>query len=485
MNKRKLASMEIWNKDFYVGAVLSFIDSIVSRHSVMEFSRYNRMRYVTGAILENRVQKAYPGGNGTIIVELYFSDTYFEVSIKDKGIPMWDEFSYQKDHLGENHRDFRNYLLDQWTDEVGIENLGKEGQRVYIRQNILNRIQFKAPEPYQETEVLDTNISIRSVETEADAIEAIRCIYSEYGYSYSYERLYYVDSLLNLIRTGEVMSFLAVNDHGQTAGHFALVFSDVYQNMPEISTVVIRKEFRGLGLFSKFIDHCQKTAKDRNCRALMGQPVAFHPMSQKAFLKAGFTATSLLMGYINSDIESVYNKEKQRMDVMASVRILDETACSKIYPPKELYSFIGKIYDRLGWKYEFCDAFRMSDHTGIKIEDNGGMKVKKMLLQEASDDLEEILKDAVQDSLRRKEEMIELLISMNEASCQYAYEIARKCKFVLSGIIPGSENADYLVMQMLVGMDIPYDHLITVGEFEEVKNDVIYLNSKGKELETS
>lgn len=73
--------------------------------------------------------------------------------------------------------------------------------------------------------------------------------------------------------------------------------------------------------------------------------------------------------------------------------------------------------------------------------------------------------------------MIEMLISLNDPSCAHCYETARRCKFVLSGLIPGSENGDYLVMQMLIGADCHYDHLITVGEFEDLKNDIITLNS--------
>ena len=131
---------------------------------------------------------------------------------------------------------------------------------------------------------------------------------------------------MTLIKNKEIMSFLAVNDHGQTAGHFLLAFSDLYKNMPEVSTVVVKKEFRGLGLFAKFMDYCDEIGKEHGFRALMGQPVTFHPMSQKAFLRAGYTATSLLMSYINPEIESEYNKDGERLGLSVSVKMLDEDA---------------------------------------------------------------------------------------------------------------------------------------------------------------
>lgn len=476
MKMRKIASMEIRNQPFYIGAVLSFLDQLASKHSEMEFDRYNQMRYVIGAVLENRIARAYPGASGTIDVELLLSNTHFEVSIKDKGVPAWTDFSYN-DNLNANDRQgVRNYFLDQLVDSIGLEKLGKDGQRIYIRQQIKNRIHFNKPEPYPETEVLDTNISIRPVVTKEDAIEAIRCIYSEYGYSYSYEKLYYVDSFMNMIQNGELMSFLAVNEHGQTAGHFALSFSDTFKNMPEISTVVTRKEFRGLGLFAKFMDYCVALGEKHGFRAFMGQPVAFHPMSQKAFLKSGFTATSVLLSYISSDVESEYNKDKQRLDLFASVRIMDKNARSTAYPPTAIYPFVDKVFSKLGWAYELRQEHTLRESTKISVEHSSSLKSTKVLIYGAGADLKQILEDTVKDSIRRKNEMIELLILLNDPSCEHSFETAKSCGFVLSGLIPGSESGDYLVMQMLIGTDHRYDHLVTVGDFDDLTRDIIALN---------
>lgn len=481
MQMKRIASMEIWSKPYYIDPVLGFLDGIVCKHSELEFGRYNAMRYVVGAILEKRIANAYPGGHGALYVELNLSDTYFEVSIKDKGVPAWADFSYDKELLANDTQGMRNFILDLMVDGVGMEKLGKDGQRIYIRQRIKNQIRFRKPEPYQPMEVLDTNISIQPVVTREDAIEAIRCIYSEYGYSYSYEKLYYVDSFIGMIENGELMSFLAVNEHGQTAGHFALSFTDTFRNMPEITTVVTRKEFRGLGLFAKFMDHCMALGEKHGFRALMGQPVGFHPMSQKAFLRAGFTATSVLLSYIGSDVESEYNKDEQRLDLFASVKILDQNARTTVYPPAAICPFVDKMFAKLGLEYELRQEDRLHESSQISIENNNFLKVTKVLIYGASNDLPQILQDTIKDSIRRKNEMIEMLVSMNDPSCGYCYETAKKCGFVLSGLLPGSECGDYLVMQMLIGTDCRYDHLVTVGDFEALTKDIVALNQEGKD----
>ena len=477
----KIASIEIRNKKFYIGAVMNFLDALVANHTSHDFGRYNRLRYVVGEMLKRRVDKAYPGGDGAITVDFFLTETYFEVSIKDKGIPVWEDMSYDRDNLDISDKEsVRNFLLDYLTDGYGMEKLGKDGQRIFVRMNILNKIVFKTPEPYPETEVLDTNISIKPVKTYEDAIEAIRCIYSEYGYSYSYEKLYYIDSFMNAVNSGELLSFLAVNDHGQTAGHFALAFSDTFKNMPEISTVVMRREFRGLGLFSMFLNYCMDYAKKHGIRALMGQPVAFHPMTQKALIRAEYTATSVLLSYIDSAIESEYNKDNRRLDLFAAVKMIDTSCNTVLYPPHEIRDFTDSIYKKLGLCYELKDESAFSDVSVISAETSSALKSTKIIVKSAAEDLEDILNDTVKDSLKHHSEMIEMFIAMNDPSCKKAYEAAKKCGFVFSGLIPGSETADYIVMQMLIGEDCTYDQLVTVGEFEDLKNDIIKINSQEK-----
>lgn len=473
MEMEKVVSLEIWNDKSYINPVLSFLDTLASQTGA-DIIRYNRLRFILCGILRTRIENSYPGDRGRLYVEFFRSKTEFEISIKDKGVPGWQDFSYDLEQVTTDETALRNYVIEQCVDGLGIEKLGKDGQRIYVRQRIRKSIEFKKPEPYKQMEVLDNNISIRPVETEQDAIEAIRCIYSEYGYSYSYENLYYVDSFLRAIKERQIISFLAVNEHGQTAGHFALTFSELFKDMPEISSVVIRKEFRGLKLFTMFVEHCVEIGKKQKFRALMGQPVAYHTASQKVVIYAGFTATSLLMSYIASDLESEYNKG-ERLDLCASVLMLDEEAKSTVYPPEELIPFIRKVYDRLGWEYEICEEYNPAAHTQIKIEDNSILRMTRIILDESGEDLTGLLKETVRDVIHKKNEMVELMISLSSPSCVYGYKAAKECEFALSGVIPGGGNGDYLLMQLLPGEKFDYDRLVLMGEFEELRDDIIEL----------
>lgn len=475
MDNKKLAHLEIKNHKLYIPAVISFLDSLVSNHTAYDISRYNQLRFIVTELLKNRVEKAYTSGTGKIYVDFSIVDHFFEVSVRDMGVPEWLDLNYDKSLVTTSNNDFRKFVVDMCIDSAGMEKLGKDGQRIFVRQRIANPLAFQEPEPYKEIQVLDKNITIKAVETEEDAIEAIRCIYSEYGYSYSYERLYYVDNLLRMIKDGQLMSFLAVNEHGQTAGHYALAFSDLFKNMPELSTVVTRKEFRGMGLFNKFMEHCLDVAQKQGFRAVMGQPVAFHPISQKAFIKGGFTPTSLLLSYINPEAASNKNPNDERLDLFACVKMIHKNIEVSLFPPAELREFTEKIYEKLGCGFKLGAASQPADDTYIKIENNSTLKMKRVVLSQAGENIQGIMEDVIKDSIRNKDEMIELFISLRSPTCEYAYNTAKDCRFKFSGIIPGAENDDYLVMQLLLRNQRHYDQLITVGEFEELTNNIISL----------
>ena len=351
------------------------------------------------------------------------------------------------------------------------------GQRIYARLKIVNHIEFVPPKPYEEIEVLDTNITIRPVTTEEDALEAIRCIYSEYGYTYGYEKMYYVESLLEMNRKREVLNFLAVNDHGQIAGHFALTFSDIFENLAEYATVVVRKEFRSLGLFSKYLEYADEVIKREGIRGIFAQPVGYHPFSQKGCLSSGMIATSFLLSYISTESKNQYETVKRRSDLMSCVRIADPQATSRIYPPKPLEGFIQKVYNNLGWTYEFLTGPSIADATVYSVEDNSYLKNRRIVVRQSADDLRNVLSSLTKEAFKRKIEMIELLISMRDSSCEYAYEVAKERHFFFSGILPGGENDDYLVMQMIVGEDPDYDALIVVDGFKDLLQDVIEINN--------
>lgn len=227
-----------------------------------------------------------------------------------------------------------------------------------------------------------------------------------------------------------------------------------------------------MGLLTKFIGYSIQYAKKNGSRAIMCQPVAFHLMTQKSAIRHGMTATSVLLSYIPSELDSEYNTDSDRLDLFVCVKMLDENAECIIYPPEELTEFADKIYSKAEYKHQICTDRIEAESTRIKFEENRSQKMTRIVLSESGNDIEQLLKDVIKDSIRKKDEMIELFISMKSPSCESGYEAAKRCGFVFSGMIPGAKNDEYIVMQMLLQDEIHYEQLVAVGEYEELKCDI-------------
>lgn len=130
MEMIKVASIEIWNEKSYINPVLSFVDTFASQAGA-DIIRYNRLRFALCGILRTRIENCYPGGRGILYVDFYRNQTSFEISIRDKGIPGWQDFSYNLEHVTSDAIALRNYILDQCVDGIGIEKLGWRQKEIY------------------------------------------------------------------------------------------------------------------------------------------------------------------------------------------------------------------------------------------------------------------------------------------------------------------------------------------------------------------
>jgi serine/threonine-protein kinase RsbW len=359
-------------------------------------------------------------------------------------------------------------------DSAGSEKLGRNGQREYVQIYLPMSLPVESAkrQVVDERAPEDVKVSIsENSGSEKDVISAITCIYDEYRYTYGYERLYYPETFKELINTGRLRSFLATGDNGEIAGHYCLSASEDCPQMPEWATVVVRRPFRGRYIFDRMCEHGVEMARQSGARAIMMQPTAYHTATQRVAEKHGYTATGFLFQYVNADMESEYNTDAKRLDLAIAVRFLTENPTGIAYLPEEHREFIKGIYEKLGAKYEFPEGYMPEQETLLKLEFSSLMKSGRVVVTRAGKDFERELAHATGVLRRNKAEMVEMLINMTDPAAPFAYELAKNaknCGYFFTGIMPGSEKADYLVMQNLFWSDVDAAAVATRGEYTEL-----------------
>ena len=466
----KIATLSILDDKKLLPGVLSFIDNIAGRLGFSQKKLFKfKMAYET--MISGRMENAYTDG-GTIDVDITLTSNMLEVSVRDKGAPYHrHEVGYDPEKVDKDAKGLEGYLISTMCDYTGSEKLGRGGQREYVRLYLPTPLEAEekkkrdsnfAPAPEGEISITENS------GTDKDVISAITCIYDEYRYTYAYERLYYPDSFKELMDAGKLRSFLARGEDGEIAGHYCLSWSEDCPGMPELATLVVRRPFRGRGIFDRMCGHGMEMAKQSGARAIMTQPAAYHTASQRVLERHGYTATGFLFQYVNSDMESEYNIDGKRLDLSIAVKFLSERPKGAAYIPEEHGEFIKGIYKKLGAEYEFPAAYEAGQETLLKYDINSLVRSARVVVAQAGRDFEQELTHITGIMRRNKAEMVEMLINMANSSASFAYEAAKNCGYFFTGIMPGGESGDYLVMQNLFWGEINADTVAACGEYTEI-----------------
>mgnify|MGYP002512756387 CR=1 FL=1 len=91
------------------------------------------------------------------------------------------------------------------------------------------------------------------------------------------------------------------------------------------------------------------------------------------------------------------------------------------------YEDLENIFKKANYSYEIGGRTSKAKETQINVHTSRHLKTTRIILSSADDFFERILRETVKDSIKNKLDMVELMISLNAPSCEYAYEIAKKC----------------------------------------------------------
>jgi hypothetical protein len=213
--------------------------------------------------------------------------------------------------------------------------------------------------------------------------------------------------------------------------------------------------------------HGIEMAKQAGARAIMMQPTAYHTATQHVAERYGYSVTGFLFQYVQSDVESEYNKSGRRLDLAVAVKPLKDNMEGVNYVPAEHADFMKSIYDSLGIKCKFPDPYETGRPTIMNHTVNNLMKNARVMVTQTGNDFEKELSYATGFLRQNKAEMVEMLINMSDPAAPFAYETAKKTGYFFTGIVPCGERGDYLIMQNLFWAHVDFANIATTGKYAE------------------
>lgn len=320
---------------------------------------------------------------------------------------------------------------------------------------------------YPEEKLLDANITVRKTAEENDEIiKVIECIYAAYGYSYGRAKLYNLDNFRSLLKSGDFYSYIAVNESRQVLAHASLSDSTVMRGMPDLGALVTKPFCRGLHIAERMVSHILEDAEKMNYAGVRGEPVAFHPYTQKLFTSNGLVPTGFLFHEINPESAGIYRDGDRRLDIGIAQKIFGGQRIHEVILPEEHEEFLKDRFAALGLRISPLSPDAPPVKGFVRKSMDAVMRLGTLVVSGSEWLTTENARKLMTEF--NKAENIDLYLDLNNPGSLKSYSVLREAGFVMTGLVGGAYDADYLVMQHFMKKPLDRSKLVLEPNYREI-----------------
>lgn len=456
LEPQKIASITIRNNINLLQITTNYAAGI-AKGLGMSDEKVELIRLHAENILRRRIINAYEE-IGEITLDILVDMENLTLEVTDKGVPYWVDVEQELETL--------KYHADSYK----VKKLGTEGQcfcMTFKLEDDIDVMKYKKQEGIHE-EMKDANLHIRRVVAdENDIIEVLKCIHSNYGYGYLNHAAYDLDHMKAILSDGSQWSYLGYNDHDQIVAHASLAFHEDFPNVPELGGLICKEFCRGHNIANRLTAAVSKAGEKEGVNGIFGMPVAFHPYSQKITLKEGFVPTGIMLHYVTPESTGAYIDGDRRQECCICAKLFTGKTY-KISAPEKHRAFIKDLYVKMGCDCEFVEPQELSGQSDMRMTMVNDIAMGQIFIENAAPDMDDEIKAMMKSFTSNKIAMVEVYINMNNPSAASAYKVMEDNGYFFSGIMPGSDNGEYMIMQHIMGNPVEWDKIVTTGAFTDI-----------------
>lgn len=303
----------------------------------------------------NVVEHAYPDGTaGDVFLEGRIERTELVLSFRDEGEPL-DTLEKGRPAAARGSEEaapqrigFR--LIRHSVDEVHFENLGSRGKTLRLVKRLPYIIEVEPEHFIRETETAPPqNYDIRPTGPD-DVSQIPRLFWKSYGYTYKKnEKFYQPESLLHLVGSDRVISYVAVAENGEVVGHVGLLRGERFLT-GEITWLVVAPAHRDRGLMEALCKTVEKRVIELGLRGVFWTTYISHTITQREGIRLGGKPCSLeLASYPRLFFKKLVDNEDrpQRESVLYFFKYLVRPPQAVVHVPPHHVKMVLRIYENL------------------------------------------------------------------------------------------------------------------------------------------
>jgi len=425
----------------------------------------------------NIVEHAYPGCRaGDVHIEGALGASELDISFRDEGIPFDDKMAPAPADGAVSESGIGLRLIRHAADEVRFENLGRQGKVLRMIKRLSQSIDILPDHAISEVPLApEQRYEIRLMRPE-EAPQIPRLFWLAYGYTYKNENFYRPEGLLHLIGSGQVISYVAVGEDGQVAGHAGLLRPEPVA-MAEMALLVVAPAHRGRHIMERLTDALAEKASSMGLSGLSANPVTSHAISQKETYRFGFVPCGLdLAACPPRQFKALISLQAkpQRESYVHCFHYLIPPPPVTIHVPVRQQAMIARLYENLGQSCAFGKPIPAASPGNFRIQFDRTLQ-KGIITVTTADERQwpEILQAARDMENLAGAEVVDLDLPLAQTATALLFELAEEAGFVFTGIRPcQSQDGDSARLQRIcVPFDLDYLRLAP-GFSNELLNDV-------------
>ena len=402
-----------------------------------------------------------------------------KITLKDMGIP-FDPEHIKKFELSKNLDDISAaglgiYLIQKMMDNLSFRNLGTEGKETVMIKYLPGLEVLK--EHIEVAETLNTpGIITEKIEydvrrlDENEAIEISRCAYKTHGFTFFDDHIYFPERLVEMNRTSQMISIVAVTKDHVFMGHTALLYQYPEDTIAELTFAFVNVEFRGQGALNRMVDYLFQIPKQRELRGSYAYAVTNHIFTQKSMVKSQFKECGLMLATSPASWKfKGIDDTHQRISVLLSFKYMIPPVPCDIFIPEHHKAMVGKIYDNLGISY----------HSVVPSTSENRFHISKTILKAGVNELEGCvelyvaaygadilhqLRKTLRNYCLEQISAINVFLKLTDPLTYWLTAEIEKMGFFFAGILPESRIGDALILQYLNNVRLDYDKILLLSE---------------------
>lgn len=448
--------LELTNNILCISPALSFVEALCREKGLSE-KENKQFQLALEEVLSNVVQYAFDNKE-EYFFDVFITDTssYIEIKIRELGIPfLWEnaqQFDPTQIHSIDdavNQKGLGTYIISRMVDKLEYNYLGAEGKETILIKHINNpQVTEYKVEAKPAVRYTPEDITVHLFE-EKEALNVARCLYTAYGYSYSKFALYDPKYLCEVATQDDTIIVTAVSPDNEVAGVIIGKEDESTKGIMEIGSLVVSPLFRGLRISELIYLSLRDEIARSGRNGAFAECVTIHLASQRVSLKAGLKPCGVLINHIPNSVNfKEFDKQRSERQTFILFYLSMSDRKSRIYLPSIHADKIKRIYERINVEYEVLTTTNeLPAACDIAVQRNDAFGLSVISVKQIGADLGSFLNRILRLSEFSKTKTWSLYLYMHDPQLEYAIEEAEKANFIFTGILPGTDNGDLLIMQ--------------------------------------